>query len=193
VRIAPSIAYEDGYPYGNGTMAWTFAPNSSKPILVKNDNFVNPGANYYFLMNPNKPFNATTNPYIGNLGTPEGPDPNTLRAAPQLLTNLHMEADLNPRVTAIFDVTNLFEVVTPSAYQLNPYLIGPPGYAGGNPFYEEAYSANASFSQPYVLGNGVPTNDGVHQAVPWTYGRGGYIPQNYPNARAVHFTLRFRT
>jgi hypothetical protein len=193
VRIAPSIAYEDGYPYGNGTMAWTFAPNSSKPMLVKNDNFVNPGANYYFLMNPNKPFNATTNPYIGNLGTPEGPDPNTLRAAPQLLTNLHMEADLNPRVTVIFDVTNLFDVVTPSAYQLNPYLIGPPGYAGGNPFYEQAYAANASFSTPYVLGNGVPTNDGVHQAVPWTYGRGGYIPQNYPNARAVHFTLRFRT
>jgi len=193
VRIAPSLSYETGFPYGNGTMAWVFSSRGNQPILVKNDNFVNPGANYYFLQDPSKPFNAVTNPYIATLGTPEGPDPNTLRSPPQLIVNLHLEGDLNRRVTLIFDVANLFGDASPTAYQVNPYLIGPPGYAGGNPLYEAAYAASAGFTGLYTLGNGVPTNDGEHQAVPWTYGRGGYIPQSYPNARTVHLALRFRT
>jgi hypothetical protein len=81
---------------------------------------------------------------------------------------------------------------TPSAYQVNPYLIGPPGYAGGNPLYAAAYQAVGGFSAPYVLGNGVPTNDGVHQALPWTYGRGGYVPQGYPLGRTVQLRLQYR-
>ena len=45
---------------------------------------------------------------------------------------------------------------------------------------------------PYTLGNGIPTNDGVTQSVPWTYGTSGYIPQSYPLARTVQLRLRYR-
>ena len=193
VRITPSIAYESGYPYGNGTKAWIFAPKSNLPVEVRNDNYINPGANYYFLHDPSKPWNASSNPYIATLGTPEGSDPNTLRSIPQTLVNLHVEGDVGRRMTVVLDIANLFANASPVAYQVNPYLIGPPGYTGGDPLYAAAYEANAGFSQPYVLGNGVPTNDGIRQVIPWSYGRAGYVPQSYPNAQSVHLALRFRT
>jgi hypothetical protein len=184
-------------------MAWIFSPVTGKPIQVPNDNYVNPGANYYFLENPALPFNATTNPYIGNLGTNEGNDPNTLRSMPQLLVNLHLERDITPRMTLIVDVINLFGTSSPTAYQVNPYLIGPPGYKGGNATYAACYgqvlAGNVPCSPglpagttPYTLGNGIPTNDGVTQSVPWTYGTSGYIPQSYPLARTVQLRLRYR-
>jgi hypothetical protein len=118
----------------------------------------------------------------------EGADPNTLRSTPQLLVNLRLEKDLTPRLTFIVDVANLFNYVAPTAYQVNAYLIGPPGYKGGNATYSNCYGqilAGAvpcapglpAGTTPYTLGNGVPTQDGVTQAVPWSYGTDGYIPQ----------------
>jgi len=192
IRITPSLSYESGYPYGNGTQVWIFDPTTNKPVQVPNDNYVNPGYNYYFLANPALPYNAATNPYSGSLGTPEGPAPNTLRSVPQTLVSLHIEGDLSRHLTLALDVANLFGVATPAAMQGNPYLIGPPGYAGGNPLYAAAYQTKAGFAQPYVLGNGVPTNDGVSSAVPWSYGTAGYVPQAYPTARSVWLTLRYR-
>ena len=192
VRITPSVSYQSGYPYGNGTMVYQFDPATGKPVAVPNDNFVNPGYNYYFLADPSQPFNATTNPYIGNLGTPEGPDPNSLRAPGQTLVSLHVEGDITPRLTLVLDVVNLCATSTPTGLQGNPYLIGPPGYTGGNPLYAAAYQNAAGFAQPYTLGNGVPTNDGVTQAVPWQYGTAGYVPQGYPLARTFQVSLRYR-
>jgi hypothetical protein len=192
LRVEPSVSYETGYPYGVGKMAWIFDPTTHKPIQVSNDNYVNPGANYYFLKDPSQPYNPVTNPYVGSLGTNEGNDPNTLRSPPQTLVNLHVEDDLTPHLTAILDVVNLFGNFSPTEYQINPYLIGPPGYAGGNPLYASYYQGVINGSQPYVLGNGVPTNDGVTQSVPWTYGRAGYVPQSYPLSRSVQLRLRWR-
>jgi hypothetical protein len=192
VRVTPSLSYQSGYPYGNGTMIYRFDPLTNKPVQVPNDNFVNPGYNYYFLADPALPFNTATNPYIGSLGTPEGPDPNSLRAPGQTLVSVHVEADITPRLTAVLDIANVFATSSPTALQGNPYLIGPPGYAGNNPVYAAAYQNAAGFAQPYLLGNGVPTNDGVHQAVPWEYGTAGYVPQGYPLARTFTFGLRYR-
>jgi hypothetical protein len=192
LRVAPSISYESGYPYGNGTVVWIFDPITHKPEIVPNDNHVNPGANYYFLTNPAQPFNALTNPYVATLGTKEGADPNTLRTTPQTLVSLHVEGDFSPRLSAIVDAANLFGVNTPTQLQVNPYLIGPPGYAGGNPLYAAWYAKQLGASAPYTLGNGVPTNDGVHQAIPWMYGAAGYVPQAYPLARTIRLWLRYR-
>ena len=107
VRITPSVSYESGYPYGNGKMVWIFEPDG-RPIQVPNDNYVNPGANYYFLADPSQPYNATANPYVATLGTNEGNDPNTLRTTPQTLFNLHVEGDITPRLTLVLDVANVF-------------------------------------------------------------------------------------
>ena len=203
LRFTPSLSYSTGYPYGNGKMVYAFDPVTNKPIQVPNDNYVNPGANYYFLKNPSAPFDAASNPYIGNLGTNEGNDPNTLRTVPQILANLHVEGDITPRLTAILDVANLFGNYSPTAYQVNAYLIGPPGYKGGNAVYANCYGqilAGAvpclpglpKGTTPYTLGNGVPTNDGVTQAVPWNYGTGGYIAQSYPLGRTLQVRLRYR-
>jgi hypothetical protein len=193
LRLTPSLSYQTGYPYGNGKDVYVFNPVTNKPELVPNDNYVNPGYNYYFLRDPSMPFNAVTNPYIGNLGTNEGSDPNTLRSMPQILVNLHVEGDISPRATLVLDVANLFGEFAATAYQGNPYLIGPPGYAGGNPLYAAAYQGVTGFATPYTLGNGVPTNDGVNAIVPWSYGRGGYVPQSYPLGRTVELRLRYRT
>jgi Carboxypeptidase regulatory-like domain len=192
LRITPSLSYETGYPYGNGKDTYIFDPVTNKPELVPNDNYWNPGYNYYFLRDPSMPFNAGSNPYIGNLGTNEGSDPDTLRSNPQILVNLHVEADLSPRASLIVDVANLFGEFAPTAYQGNPYLIGPPGYAGGNPTYAAAYQGVTGFAAPYTLGNGVPTNDGVNAIVPWSYGRNGYVPQSYPLGRTIQVRLRYR-
>ena len=83
---------------------------------------------------------------------------------------------------------------------LHPCEGGPPAalveaactYAGGNPLYAIAYQAAGGYNAPYTLGNGVPTNDGVHQAVPWSYGRAGYVPQGYPNARTLRLKFQYR-
>ena len=203
IRITPSLSYSTGYPYGNGKMVYVFDPKTNLPVRVPNDNYVNPGANYYFLKDPSAPFDATTNPYIGSLGTNEGNDPNTLRSTPQILVNLHIEGDLSPRLTAILDVANLLGYYAPTAYQNNSYLIGPPGYTGGNATYANCYGqilAGVSpcapglpkGTTPYTLGNGVPTNDGVTQSVPWAYGTNGYTPQSYPLGRTLQIRLRYR-
>jgi len=203
LRITPSVSYATGYPYGNGKMVWIFDPTTGKPIQLPNDNYVNPGANYYFLETPSEPFNATTNPYIGNLGTNEGNDPNTLRSEPQTFVNLHIEGDITPRLTVILDIVNLLNTTSATAYQNNPYLIGPPGYKGGNPTYAACYGqilagtvpcapGLPTGTTPYGLGNGVPTNDGVNQSVPWAYGTASYVPQSYPMARTVQLRLRYR-
>jgi hypothetical protein len=109
-----------------------------------------------------------------------------------MLVNLHVEADVSPRMTAILDIVNLFANDSPTEYGQNGYLVGPPGYAGGNPLYASYYQGVMGSAQPYVLGNGVPTNDGATQSVPWTYGRGGYIPYSYPMARSAQLRLRWR-
>jgi hypothetical protein len=203
MRITPSASFHAGEPYGNGRKVYIFDPMTNKPEQVDNDNYVNPGANYYFLQDPSRPFNAATNPYIGNLGTPEGNDPNTLRSAAQIIANLHVEGDLSPRLTAVVDVANLFGNFKPTQYQVNPYLIGPPGYTGGNATYANCYGqilAGAvpcapglpAGTTPYTLGNGVPTNDGANQVVPWSYGTGGYIAQGYPEGRTVQVRLRYK-
>jgi len=192
LRVTPSLSYESGYPYGNGKMVWIFNPTTNKPQEVPNDNYVDPGYNYYFLENPSEPYNAVSNPYIANLGTPEADFPNSLHAPGETFVNLHIEGDVSSRVTLIVDVVNLLGNDAPTSYQGNPYLIGPPGYAGGNTLYAAAYEAAGGYSVPYTLGNGIPTNDGQTQAVPWTYGRAGYVPQNWPMGRTVQFRLRLR-
>jgi hypothetical protein len=190
LRVAPMLSYESGYPYGNGTKVWEIV--NGTPEQVPNDNYVNPGYNYYFLKNPSLPYNAASNPYIANLGTNEGADPNTLRTTPQTLVSLHVEGDFSPRVTAILDVVNLFATATPTQLQGNPYLIGPAGYTGGNLLYERAYGAQYCKKCLYTLGNGIPTNDGESPAVPWQYGLAGYVPEAYPMARTALIRLRFR-
>jgi hypothetical protein len=190
LRVAPMLSYESGYPYGNGTMVWEIV--NGKPEQVPNDNYINPGYNYYFLKNPSRPYNAATNPYIANLGTNEGADPNTLRTTPQTLASLHVEDDLSPRVTVILDVVNIFATATPTQLQGNPYLIGPPGYTGGDPAYEKAYGAQYCKKCLYTLGNGIPTNNGLSPAVPWQYGLAGYVPEAYPMARSALVRLRYR-
>jgi hypothetical protein len=198
LRMTPSLSYETGYPYGNGKDIYVFNPVTNKPELIPNDNYWNPGYNYYFLANPAVPYNAQSNPYIGNQGTNEGSDPNTLRSMPQILVNLHLEGDISARATLIVDVANIFGEWSPTAYQGNPYMIGPPGYAGGNLNYENAYYADGGYMNPsnkpqlYTLGNGVPTNNGYSAVVPWTYGRGGYVPQSYPLGRSIELRLRYK-
>jgi hypothetical protein len=192
LRVTPLLSYESGYPYGNGTMVWITNPKSGQPELVPNDNYVNPGYNYYFLRNPALPYSALTNPYIATLGTNEGADPNSLRTMPQTLVSLHLEYDLGARLTAILDVVNLFATDSPTEYQGNPYLIGPPGYTGGDPYYEKAYGSTYCKGCLYTLGNGVPTNNGTSQIVPWEYGTAGYVPQSYPMARTAQIRLRYR-
>jgi len=189
-RITPMLSYESGYPYGNGTMVWVMV--NGVPTEVPNDNYVNPGYNYYFLKNPSLPYNAKTNPYIATLGTSEGADPNTLHTLPQTLTSLHLEYDLTPHLTAMFDAVNLFGVDTPTQLQGNPYLIGPPGYAGGDIYYEKAYGATYCKGCLYTLGNGIPTNNGTSPAVPWNYSTSGYVPEAYPMARTALIRLRYR-
>lgn len=193
VTITPTLSYETGYPYGNGRSVFAFDPITHAPVRLPNDNFVNPGFNYYFLRDPARPFDATTNPYIATLGTREGNDPNTLRSQPQLLASLRIKASVGRGTTLVIDVENLFANARPTQIQGNPYLIGPPGYAGG------AYGASlcgtlgggptCATTQPYTLGNGVPTRDGQHQALPFTYGTAGYLPSSYPNARAIYVRL----
>lgn len=190
VRITPAVSFESGYRYGNGRMIWTFDA-SGKPVQVANDNHINPGYSYYFLRDPGSTYDAATNPYIATLGTPEGADPNTLRSPPQTLISLHVEGDLTPRLTAILDVANLLGSAKPTQLQGNPYLIGPPGYTGGDPAYA-AWYGQVQGGGSYLLGNGVPTSDGRTPALPWSYGRGGYVPQSYPAARSVELTLRYR-
>lgn len=188
LTIVPTLSYETGYPYGNGRKVWTLGPDGT-PVDVLNDNHVNPGYNYYFLRDPSRAFDPRTNPIIRSLGTLEGDDPNTLRSTPLLLASLHLERPLSSRVTLSLDIANLFGTSTPTQLQSNPYLIGPPGYTGGNAAYAAWYGQKLN-GQPYTLGNGVPTNDGQHAMVPWRYGTDAYVPSSYGEARS--FSLRLR-
>ncbi|GAC1540931.1 MAG: hypothetical protein NVS3B16_03690 [Vulcanimicrobiaceae bacterium] len=196
VTISPSLSYETGYPYGNGRSVYAFDATTHAPLRIPNDNYINPGFNYYFLADPTKPFDAANNPYVATLGTPEGNDPNTLRARPQLLASLRLRADLGHGSSLVVDAVNLLANAHPTQLQGNPYLVGPPGYTGGT--YAAGLcaplggAADCATAAPYTLGNGVPTRDGRTQALPWTYGTAGYIPSSYPNARAIYVRLQQR-
>lgn len=196
LTVAPSLSYETGYPYGNGRSVYTFDPATHAPIRVPNDNFVNPGFNYYFLRDPARAFDAATNPYIANLGTPEGADPNTLRSPPQLLASVRIRAELSHATALIVDVFNLFANARATQYQGNPYLVGPPGYTGGayagSLCAQLGGAADCALAHPYTLGNGVPTRDGRTAALPFAYGTDGYIASSYPNARAIYLRLQQR-
>jgi hypothetical protein len=193
LRITPELSYESGYPFGVGRKIWIVSPTNDKtPILVDNDNNVNPGSNYYFLRDPAQPYNASSNPYIATLGTPEGNDPNSLRSAPQTILDLHAEGDIAPHLSASIDFTNLLGEFSPTQIVSNPYLIGPPGYAGGNATWAAYYGMAAGYANPYTLGNGVPTNDGIHQILPWRFGTGGYVGGSWPAARTIQFRVRYR-
>jgi hypothetical protein len=189
-RISPELSFESGYPYGVGEKLWVLEGKNA--VLVNNDNNVNPGGNYYFLKNPANPFNAATNPYVATIGGPEGADPNSLRTPPQTLMNLHVEGDISKRLMVVVDVTNFLGDFSPTQLITNSYLVGPPGYKGGNPVWAAYYGAAAGYSTPYTLGNGVPTNDGVHQILPWTFGTAGYVGESWPNARALQIRLRYQ-
>jgi len=196
LTVTPSLSYETGYPYGNGRRVFAFDATTKTPIAVANDNFVNPGFNYYFLVDPSRPFDAKTNPYIATLGTRESDDPNSLRSQPQLLASLHVRAQLSRGTTLLLDVENLVGTTNPTQLQGNPYLIGPPGYTGGTygaPLCAQlGGGAGCAATQPYTLGNGVPTRDGRHQALPFQYGTAGYVPSSYPGARAIELRLQQR-
>ena len=186
--IVPAISYQTGYPYGNGRSVWAFGPDG-RPQRVPNDDHVNPGAAYWFLRDPAQPHDSMTNPYIGSMRTNEGDDPNTLRSTPQILVSLHVEHVLSRRATLVLDASNLFANVRPTQLMNNPYLIGPPGYAGNDPARAAYYGALLG-GGAYSLGNGVPTNDGTTPSLPWTYGRDGYVASSYPEARSVRLTLQ---
>jgi hypothetical protein len=197
--ITPQLSYESGYPYGVGTKTVVAGP-SGQPTIVNNDNFYNPGASYYFLRNPAQPFNAATNPYIANLGTPEGAFPGTLRSNPRTFVGLRIEHQFNSRLTLHVDVTNLLNFQGPIQNLNNPYMIGPPGYTGGNPLYAAYYAK--LFSQliaqyrglPYILGNGIPTLDGYHPEFSnpaENYGTGPYVGASFPYRRQVVIGLSY--
>ena len=196
LTISPSLSYETGYPYGNGRTVYIFDPATHRPVPANNDNFINPGFNYYFLADPTRAFDPRSNPYVATLGTPEGNDPNTLRSTPELLASLRIRAELGASTSLVLDVVNLFANAAPTQMQGNPYLVGPPGYAGGS--YAAGLCAqlgglpNCATDHPYVLGNGVPTRDGRTPALPYTYGTAGYIASSYANARAVYLRLEQR-
>ncbi len=171
LRITPSLSYESGYPYGNGKKVYVFDPLTNRPVQVSNDDNVNPGASYYFLRDPSQPFDPATNPYVGLAGHRRRRRPELACAAGRRRwSTCTSRATSAPRLTAVADVSNLFGLSTPNALQSNPYLVGPPG-------------------DPR---NGIPTSDGVHQSLPWTYGTGGYVPQSYPLARTAWLGLRYR-
>ncbi len=155
---------------------------------MANDNHVNPGYNYYFLRNPALAYDPVSNPVIASLGTPEGNDPNTLRSAAHITASARLRVALTTKITLTLDIVNAFANASPTQLQSNPYLIGPPGYAGGNATYAAAYGPAVGSAQ-YVLGNGVPTNNGRTPSLPWRYGTAGYLPASYSNARAVYITI----
>ena len=212
LEIVPTLTFESGYPYGNGKQVYIYcasisyecASSGGKPSAVLNDNNVNPGYNYYFLRNPALPYcpqplgcagGTRFNPITGNLGTPEGNDPFTLRSPPALYVALHINAQLTRSVSASLGVTNLLNHTNPSQYEGNPWLIGPPGYAGSpgcSSAYAKYYGGAAGIgSGCYTLGNGIPTLNGQTPAVPWTYGTQGYVPTSWPAPQSVYLRLEW--
>jgi hypothetical protein len=103
-----------------------------------------------------------------------------------------VETPLSQRASVILDLSNVLGTGSPTQLVGNPYLIGPPGYTGGNALYESYYGKIFGAGAPYTLGNGVPTNDGRTAAVPWSYGTGAYVPSSYPQARSAEIYIRWQ-
>ena len=108
LRITPVLSYESA-------ILTATAPRSgcsirdAKPEQVPNDNYVNPGYNYYFLENPSLPYNAATNPYIATSRNQRRRAIQTrLRTMPQTFVSLHVEGDVTARLTAILDSSICF-------------------------------------------------------------------------------------
>jgi len=193
--ITPQLAYESGLPYGNGTKLYITDPVTGKPTLVNNDNHVNPGYAYYFLKDPAQPHRAT-NPYTADLGTGEGSDPQSLRAAPRTFVSLHIAHELSRHVTLSLDGTNLLNFTGPIELLSNGYAPGPPGYKGGDPliaaWMQTTYGKLGSYRNlPYILGNGIPTVDGYHPEFgpQFNYGTGPYVTAALPYRRTIKLTL----
>jgi hypothetical protein len=196
--VSPNVSFESGYPYGNGKKVWVLGSNG-QPVQVDNDNHVNPGYAYYFLQNPALSYNPLTNPYVANLGSPEGNTPYTLHAPPRTFIGLRVEQQMTVHWKATLVVNNVLNFTKAVQYISNPYMPGPPGYRGGN-------SAIASWmgqqwgtalgqyrGLPYILGNGIPTVDGYHPEFgpQFNYGTGPYVAGAVPYGRTVLLTMTF--
>ena len=72
LRVTPLLSYQSGYPYGNGKMVYITKPTTGAPELVPNDNYVNPGYNYYFLKNPALPVQRLDQPVHCDAGNERG-------------------------------------------------------------------------------------------------------------------------
>jgi len=193
--ITPQISYESGLPYGNGTKLYIADPVTGQPTLVNNDNHVNPGYAYSFLKDPSQPHSAT-NPYTADLGTGEGSDPQSLRAAPRTFVSLHITHQLSRHMSLSLDGSNLLNFTGPIELLSNGYAPGPPGYKGGDPliaaWMQTTYGKLGSYRKlPYILGNGVPTVDGYHPEFgpQFNYGTGPYVTAALPYRRQIKLTV----
>lgn len=196
--VTPNLSYESGYPYGNGKKVWIFGSNG-QPIQVNNDNHVNPGYAYYFLQNPALQYDSDTNPYIADLGTPEGNTPYTLHAPPRTFVGVRVDQKLTNRFKVTLVVNNLLNFTKPVQYISNPYMPGPPGYEGGNPLIASwmGQQWGTALGQyrglPYELGNGIPTLDGYHPEFgpQFNYGTSPYVAGAFPYRRSMLLTVSY--
>jgi hypothetical protein len=109
--VTAELPYESGYYYGVGTHTFVFAacgqvagctgnPNSSVPVEVLNTDLAaaslgqNTLTSAYYYTDPANP-GTILNPNItGSRGTPEGPDPGSLRSPQNLQVNLAVAHDV---------------------------------------------------------------------------------------------------
>ena len=151
LHASVDIPYEYGYPYGVGTKTFVFLPcsqvptctgdpTSTVPYQVLNTDLAasTPSEAYYFT-DPTNPGTITAPNIVSSRGTPEGPDPGSLRG-PQILTvNASISQDIGrgPNNFQVgVRVLNLLGNYTPAVVANNPYYVpnGLGGYGVGSGF-----------------------------------------------------------
>jgi hypothetical protein len=140
-KLIATLPYESGYRYGNGTHTFVFAPDGKTPEYVLNTDLAesalgnNSAASAYYFTDPANP-GTIENPNItGSRGTPEGPDPGSLRAPAILTANLTIAHTLGNGEVGVF-ANNIFGNYTGAfPFSVSNYVnngLGGYGLGSGN-------------------------------------------------------------
>ncbi|MBV8222639.1 MAG: TonB-dependent receptor [Candidatus Eremiobacteraeota bacterium] len=154
------MPYTIGYPYGVGTKTFTFMqcsqvptctgnPNSTIPIQVLNTDLVaNTAQQAYYFTDPTNPGTILDPNIVGSRGTPEGPDPGSLRSPAILTVNATVSQTLGsgPNNFQVgLRVQNLF-----GNYSAIPTNGSGLASAGSNPYWTPnalgGYAPNSGFN-----------------------------------------------
>lgn len=154
-KVIATLPFVSGFRYGVGTKTFVFGPDGKTPEYVLNTNLAesalgnSAASSAYYFTDPANPGTIEHPNITGSRGTPEGPDPGSLRGPEILTMNITLAHTIGNGEVGIFANNLLGNYTGGSPFTSSTYVnngLGGFGPGSGNP------NAFLLATQPYIFG-----------------------------------------